>query len=665
MEEATLLPHSPVPTPPPYAPLSPPLRRWPCDGCSTEVVQTWIPVNITTASCDTTNTNAWWTQSPSPWMETEVQSATATITAMATVPEQTVTATVIETSRVIVSATCCVRSGRWPVSRSPHQNSWIVHRPSQVLVGAQSDAFQGAPTGRKRPFLDSDRDGNDDDEHHGDSPTAVSFKADDLRFEVGNRMSHGADLLFKRWWDGPAQVVTVTAVETATSTSVQWAAATSIAVVPIRTNSGAGYGQETCQSPHQCGPDGTGPASALDQVCGCVVAWVTVVYGAVPKRSSDLAAAVIFFFAFLLFFLVAMLRTSASRRNVAILVNLIPVTVFSGGMATYFAMRAWSSNNAVDKGHIIALHAMLLCLPLFLVDAMLQLVGLLSKRATKGGWIRRASHLLRFVNAVTLTLDIIAAYMFHNFLSAWIARGDSCDTSSSRDLSLVPLVADWLIALCLISIVVLTIAIRLRHFLPAPNLAHVLLIVLFLLLHFLWRILRDWNAQSVWYGGWEQWQPSSPPTGSNQAFDPTEQCWGVLDSGSPDWTTLSEVRTVGESPYLFYLLGTLPLLTALVLLLMVNLPAYLLAQPVPLPPRPDPDAMYQMTYDARTQHMKLSPVDAKVGSTPTQGGVKADGKPYYRLVRSSGGQWKVKRIASPGPGAGSAQEIKGFLFGWQ
>lgn len=76
--------------------------------------------------------------------------------------------------------------------------------------------------------------------------------------------------------------------------------------------------------------------------------------------------------------------------------------------------------------------------------------------------------------------------------------------------------------------------------------------------------MRDWQAEEVWYHGWEKWQPPAQSIGHKPGdgykFDAVGVCWGVKPNGYPDWQVLSRVRTGAENGSMFYVLGILTLL---------------------------------------------------------------------------------------------------------
>ncbi|PWN51937.1 hypothetical protein IE53DRAFT_392642 [Violaceomyces palustris] len=219
---------------------------------------------------------------------------------------------------------------------------------------------------------------------------------------------------------------------------------------------------------------------------------------------------IIFFFCFLFFFLLALARTFHAKKDLAIHQVLFPITVFTAGMMVLFATRAWTSNDQpTDDSHIVTNHALLLCIPPFLVDSAFQVFGLISKRSKKACWMRYTSYMMRFVNAVMLIIDIVAAVEFTQY---------------------------WKI------------------------LVHLLIVLFLLEIHYIWRIYRDWSAEDVWSRGWENWRPPLSNHTGNESIDPISNCWGVTESGKPDWLALQDVRSGPEGPTLFYLLGILTLL---------------------------------------------------------------------------------------------------------
>lgn len=257
-------------------PTSPPVplyfdKRGPCENCLPEVVETWIPSTITTTSCDTTSSTAvWWTPDPTPVPTQPPPAATASTVTV------TVTDTVVSyaAAQEVQNASCCQRSGRWPA----HQQPW-----TGTPAKRDTDLFQ-------IPMLDSRARLQRalfqcSQEYSQTLPPPPTF-----RFA---RRSVSEPRLLPRWPDDIAtQVVTVTAVQTYTSTSTIWSPATptyppgdTSSIVPPSSQD-----QDDCQYDHWCNPRGDGPASRLDMVCGCIVAWLTVIYGGVPSRGIDLAA---------------------------------------------------------------------------------------------------------------------------------------------------------------------------------------------------------------------------------------------------------------------------------------------------------------------------------------------------------------------------------------
>ncbi|SPO38489.1 uncharacterized protein PSFLO_03967 [Pseudozyma flocculosa] len=646
-----LLARAPRPAPTPFAHerMLDARPRSPCETCTPLVVESWIPIDITTTSCSTTTGagDAWSTPSPSPW--TAMQPAgTATATATTTC---TVLQTATRTVEAAASATCCVRTARWPED--------LTTPVRRALVNASFDDLTVDSRTRQKRGVDPEVD------------VDIGVAIDRLRFGLQDRMYHDADLLLRRWHDDPVSgpaTVTVTTTQLVTRTSTSWVATTPTTMPTTNWTS--------TWNPLPS-PEGS------------------FVYGASPRRAADLAPSVVFLFAFVVFFVVGLLRLFACRKNLAVLINLIPAVVFAGGMLGYFGTRAWTSNNIANTGHIVASHAILMCLPLFLVEAMLQLFGLLAKRAEQSTWILHSSYALRLCNLVVFFLYVTAACMLQTFLDTWTERGDNCDSTSSQNLSLLPLVADWLAICCLVTVGILIVVVRLRHALAARILVHVVLVAVLLSVHFVWRILRDWAAQDVWDAGWEKWQHPVAATANAHVGDHgalvvavggsgSASCWGVRSDGQPDWTTLSSVRTGVERPAPFYLLGILPLLLALALLYMVNLPVYHTATATPLPPQPDPTARYKVSFNAQTKRIEMVRVDdtatgkdkdkGKGKGKSTGTGDKAkdapaatadeEGRPYYRLVRSSTGRWKFKE-AGPADPNGWRGKVRGFLFGWQ
>ncbi|KAJ1028741.1 hypothetical protein NDA16_001906 [Ustilago loliicola] len=197
--------------------------------------------------------------------------------------------------------------------------------------------------------------------------------------------------------------------------------------------------------------------------------------------------------------------------------------------------------------------------------------------------------------------------------------------------------ADALVLVVLLVLTVVTVYLRLRYRLAPGVVVHVLSIQCCLAFHFAWRCVRDWAALEVYLNG--EWDRSSDHFSLE----------GNLES------LAKRIRREAEDPTLFYVLGLVPLVLAMILIYTLNLVVYT---------NPPPASIYLQDHVTTRFHLFLDPSAPHIELLPTSKAQAANAGKGGNDSKKHGGEGKGKE-ADAGKTKGEMLVVKrGWLGGW-
>ncbi|SJX61618.1 uncharacterized protein SRS1_12603 [Sporisorium reilianum f. sp. reilianum] len=426
------------------------------------------------------------------------------------------------------------------------------------------------------------------------------------------------------------------------------------------------------------------PAASLP--CASSLAWTSALVGGITIRDDDLAASMVLFFVLLVFLTVGLLRTYQGRHLLDVLIIFAPTLSFVFCLTVWSALRAHLSNtlhtSSLDAilaqtslSELVAANGLLSCSPMLLCETTFQVFGLLAKRIAPSGrkWVTYTSYVARLANAIALVMGVVAACDFASYLTAWLDqmklastvsdRGvQACSTNVlGRDLTLLPLMADGLLLVVLFVLTVLTISLCLRYRLAAGIVFHVVAIISCLELHFAWKCVRDWSAVQIYLDG--DWTKPQTTDGNLEEL-------------------ARRIRKGAEDAMLFYLLGMVPLVLAMVLIYTLDLTAYTNPPPTPALAQDHLTTQFHLVLDPTAPHIELLPTsktaqaDAKKDAAAGKGnagGKAKDGAAksgeMYVVKRGWFGGWSVQPAQQGGGWAAKAKMrarrgVQSWVLGW-
>ncbi|GAC96447.1 hypothetical protein PHSY_004027 [Pseudozyma hubeiensis SY62] len=183
-----------------------------------------------------------------------------------------------------------------------------------------------------------------------------------------------------------------------------------------------------------------------------------------------------------------------------------------------------------------------------------------------------------------------------------------------------------------------TIGLWLRYRLSAGVVFHIITILSCLMFHFAWKCVRDWAAVQVYLSG--DWSKS---TFGNDA----------------DLEELARrIRREAERPVLFYLLGIVPIVTAMILIYTLDLVSYTNPPPPPAAARDPHTTRFHLFLDPKSPRIELLLTSKNATAAAGKGG--EDGK----KGGGGGGGREGKGDASKATGGEMYVVKRGWLGGW-
>ncbi|EST07510.2 hypothetical protein PSEUBRA_002589 [Kalmanozyma brasiliensis GHG001] len=421
-------------------------------------------------------------------------------------------------------------------------------------------------------------------------------------------------------------------------------------------------------------------AQSVGAPCATSLAWTSALIGGLTIRGDDLAPSMVLFFIALIFLVIGLLRTIAGRRFPQILIVFTPTLLFVFCLTIWSALRAHLSNllhvlsfDATSWQssliELVAANGLVSCAPMMLCETTFQVFGLLGKRIAVGGrWIKYTAYGARLANGVALVMTVVAACDFASYLTSWVDQKElatvtvegaslPCTTINiGRSLTLLPLMADGLELVVLFVLIMLTLLLRLRYRLVSGVAFHVITILMCLTLHFAWKCARDWSAFQIYLDG--EWNDSDFPIDLNLE--------GLA----------RRTRKGADDPMLFYLLGTVPLVLAMILIYTLDLVSYTNPPAVPQHARMNFSTRFNIFLDPTSPRIELLPT-GKAGAIDAKKDAKGKGKEgeaakageMYVVKRGWLGGWSVQP-AQTGDGwmtklkRRARQRVQSFVMGW-
>ncbi|SPC66769.1 uncharacterized protein UHOD_02267 [Ustilago sp. UG-2017b] len=314
-----------------------------------------------------------------------------------------------------------------------------------------------------------------------------------------------------------------------------------------------------------------GRSSALP--CGTSLAWTSALVGGITIRDDDLAASMVLFFILLLFQVIGILRVYQGKRFLDILVVFAPTLAFVtclsiwSGLRANLANRAHSSTDLITSqsglSQLVSANGLISCSPMLLCETSFQVFGLLAKRLIPAArkWVKYAAYTARLVNLIALIMCVVAACDLSS------CSGETCGTTVlGRDLTLLPLMADGLDCL------------------PPTS------------------CVRDWAALEIYLNG--EWL----------RFSDHFSLKGDLEG------LAKRIRRQAEDPTLFYVLGLVPLVLAMVLIYTLNLVMYTNPPATSIPTQDNVTTRFTLFLDPAAPRIELLPTSKAQAANAGKGG---------------------------------------------
>ncbi|SYW82363.1 uncharacterized protein UBRO2_04485 [Ustilago bromivora] len=304
--------------------------------------------------------------------------------------------------------------------------------------------------------------------------------------------------------------------------------------------------------------------------------------------------------------LIGILRVYQGKRFLDILVVFAPTLAFVtclsiwSGLRANLANRAHSSTDLITSqsglSQLVSANGLISCSPMLLCETSFQVFGLLAKRLIPAArkWVKYAAYTARLVNLIALIMCVVAACDLSSSPVLPSGSGETCGTTVlGRDLTLLPLMADGLV---LVVLVVLTV-------LLGPGVVvHVLTIQCCLAFHFTWKCVRDWAALEIYLNG--EWL----------RFSDHFSLKGDLEG------LAKRIRRQAEDPTLFYVLGLVPLVLAMVLIYTLNLVMYTNPPATSIPTQDNVTTRFTLFLDPAAPRIELLPTSKAQAANAGKGG---------------------------------------------